>query len=693
MSFNIALTGINAAQKDLDVTANNIANVNTYGFKGSKAEFSDLYSNSILANAKTQTGNGVQTSAVSQQFHEGASLYTNNPLDMRISGRGFFIVGDELNSSKYTLTRAGAFKLNNQNYVTNSQGQYLRVYDVDSQTGGVSNLGLGETKPLRIPQAAGAPEATRNITTSMNLDKGSQYLTSSGTSAVLAGTQALQPNRQSSASVTTDAAVNFPLTIATGGVALEVTAANYRPWQGESQPSRVTVTLPEGNYSTLSQVETAINQALKNTAPQAGQIALATDASGKLQIASRTKGEGAYIDVSFPPELGGGINSQWVNNGTKDYSTNNLTFNISVDGTPNVAVTLDKNYQSNANGLDGMLKDIENKINNALAPYEKKVAVALDAKGQLSITSQSQGGESSLILSADTTGMPSQSDLLAELGLANNSSVAGNDAVLDITDSKTFSNSTTITIYDSLGQPRQATMYLTKRGIPENSWNAILTIDGKPISVPGGGADTTVTYPNPLDTSKRLDHQVEGFVVTFDNKGGNPTFSVDPLQTESLENAGIPADGADPSQQFTLSFDVLTQYVSPFEVLAMEQDGNTVGYLTSLDINEDGLVVASYSNASKEYLGRVAVARVTNEQGLRSVGGSGWIPTRESGEPVAGKPNEGPNGLILSATLEQSNINLTSELVDLITAQRNFQANSRALEVNSTLQQSILQIR
>ncbi|WP_306762585.1 flagellar hook-basal body complex protein [Oceanimonas pelagia] len=693
MSFNIALSGINAAQKDLDVTANNIANVNTYGFKESRAEFADVYSNSIFANARTQTGNGVQTAAVSQQFHEGASLYTNNPLDMRISGQGFFVVGDELNSSQYTLTRAGAFKLNNQNYVTNSQGQYLRVYNVDAQTGGVSNLGLGETTPLRIPQAAGAPEATRNITTSLNLDKGSKYLTASGTSAILAGTQVLPPSRQSSASVTLNDAPVFPLTINTGGVTLEVTAASYRPWQGESQPSRTTITLPEGTYSTLSQVESAINLALKNTAPQAGQVALATDANGKLQIASRTKGEGAYIDVSLPTELGSGANSQWIDNGTRDYSTNNLTFNISVDGTPNVAVTLDKNYQSNANGLDGMLKDIESKINSALAPYEKKVAVALDANGQLSITSQSQGSESSLSLSADTTGTPSPASLLAELGLANNSSVMGSDAVLDITDSKTYSNSTTITIYDSLGQPRQATMYLTKRSMPENSWNATLTVDGKPISVPGGGVDTTVTYPNPLDSSKRLDHQVEGFVVTFDNKGGNPTFSVDPLQTETLENAGIPADGADPSQQFTLAFDELTQYASPFEVLAMEQDGNTVGYLTSLDINEDGLVVASYSNASKEYLGRVAVARVPNEQGLRSVGGTGWIPTQESGEPVGGKPNEGPNGRILSATLEQSNTNLTSELVDLITAQRNFQANSRALEVNSTLQQTILQIR
>ncbi len=84
MSVNIALSGLGAAQKDLNTTSNNIANANTYGFKESRAEFGDVYSNSIFSNAKTSTGGGVQTSTVAQQFHEGSSLYTNNPLDLRI---------------------------------------------------------------------------------------------------------------------------------------------------------------------------------------------------------------------------------------------------------------------------------------------------------------------------------------------------------------------------------------------------------------------------------------------------------------------------------------------------------------------------------------------------------------------------------------------------------------------------------
>lgn len=94
MSFNNALSGVNAAQKDLNVTANNIANVNTTGFKESRAEFADVYANSIFVNAKTQVGNGVATGAVAQQFHQGALQFTNNALDLSIQGNGFFVTSD-----------------------------------------------------------------------------------------------------------------------------------------------------------------------------------------------------------------------------------------------------------------------------------------------------------------------------------------------------------------------------------------------------------------------------------------------------------------------------------------------------------------------------------------------------------------------------------------------------------------------
>lgn len=168
MSFNNALSGVNAAQKDLNVTANNIANVNTMGFKESRAEFADVYANSIFVNAKTQVGNGVATGAVAQQFHQGALQFTNNALDLAIQGNGFFVTSDGLTNLDRTYTRAGAFKLNENSYMVNNQGHYLQGYEINVD-GTPKAVSINATKPIQIPDKAGEPIQTSKIEASFNL--------------------------------------------------------------------------------------------------------------------------------------------------------------------------------------------------------------------------------------------------------------------------------------------------------------------------------------------------------------------------------------------------------------------------------------------------------------------------------------------------------------------------------------------
>lgn len=131
MSFNIALSGIAAAQKDLNTTANNIANVNTTGFKESRAEFADVYASSIFANSKTTVGGGVTTAQVAQQFQQGSLQFTSNALDMAINGGGFFVTSSEVGSQDLSYTRAGAFKVDADSYLVNSAGNYLQTFPVD----------------------------------------------------------------------------------------------------------------------------------------------------------------------------------------------------------------------------------------------------------------------------------------------------------------------------------------------------------------------------------------------------------------------------------------------------------------------------------------------------------------------------------------------------------------------------------
>lgn len=172
MSFNIALTGLAAAQKDLDVTANNIANVNTTGFKESRAEFADVYAASVFSSGKTKNGDGVQTTVVAQQFNQGSLQFTQNALDLAITGEGYFAMTDSLSSQDYTYTRAGAFKLNKDNFVVDAQGNFLRGFPVDPSNGDTTSVSLSTATPIQIPDASGAPRATNNVYTSFNLDAG-----------------------------------------------------------------------------------------------------------------------------------------------------------------------------------------------------------------------------------------------------------------------------------------------------------------------------------------------------------------------------------------------------------------------------------------------------------------------------------------------------------------------------------------
>mgnify|MGYP000564847519 FL=1 len=458
MSFNNALSGINAAQKDLNVTANNIANVNTTGFKESRAEFADVYANSIFVNAKTQVGNGVATGAVAQQFHQGALQFTNNALDLAIQGNGFFVTSDGLTNLDRSYTRSGAFKLNESSYMVSNSGGYLQGYEINAD-GTPKAVSINATKPIQIPDKAGEPVQTTTVEAGFNLPSSTKTL-------------------------------------------MDVNASQFDP-----------------------------------------------------------------------------------------------------------------------------------------------------------------------------------------------------------KDSSTYSSSTSVVVYDSLGEPHTITQYFTKEADPldpakaavPTAWRMYLYEGDKPIDIVGGTATTMATGLSQAPLSARVTFDASGKMVTPTDPAVIKTVSLGspaagtPVTGEP--GAGIITNGADGTQQFEIKLGTVTQYASPFEVNKLTQDGSTVGRLTKVEIGADGIVSATYSNATTVKVAMVAMAKFANSQGLTQVGDTSWRQSLLSGDALPGTPNSGTFGSIKSSALEQSNVDLTTELVDLITAQRNFQANSRSLEVNSSLQQNILQIR
>jgi len=505
MSFNIALSGLNAAQKDLDVSSNNIANVNTVGFKESRAEFVDVYAASLLASGKTKVGDGVLTADVAQQFSQGSIQFTNNALDLAITGNGFFATVPELGSLDTSYTRAGQFKLNSDNFVVNSQGGHLLGFPVNPD-GSSASVSLSTAEPIRIPTASGAPTKTSEVDVRMNLPAGDSYISTA-------------PD-------------------------------NFDPDDPLTFNNSTSITI--------------------------------FDSLGDSHIMT-------YFFVKDDPAT---APNQWM-------------MFASVDGQP-IDLANDPATQATA---------------NALVVTEEANVVAAQA------------------------------------------------------------------VFDAIANPSAADLATlnTAKTVLANAISATTPVGGTvsgPLS-PGGLSGARLSYNSSGDFISQSPSPANGGIRTVDFSNHLP-------------------NGADPTQSVKIDFNLdplapnpnePTQFASNFEVTALNQDGLAVGRLTGIDIGVDGLVRATYSNGTSQPLSRIAMVNFANEQGLSQVGSTSWKESIVSGEALAGEAGSGTFGTINSSALEQSNVNLTTELIDLISAQRNFQANSRALEVDNQLNQTILQIR
>ena len=175
--------------------------------------------------------------------------------------------------------------------------------------------------------------------------------------------------------------------------------------------------------------------------------------------------------------------------------------------------------------------------------------------------------------------------------------------------------------------------------------------------------------------------------LTFDTSGN----LVSPKQGSQLDTVFLP-DGKG-ALTININYSKSTQFSSPYAVLSQSQDGAPEGDLVGLSIGDDGLVNASYSNGSQKSLGKVVLVNFSNPTGLRQIGDTSYYKSSSSGTPKYGEAGSAGFGTVRSGATERANVDLTQELVDLITEQRNFQANAKAIETSTTLTQSIIQIR
>jgi len=252
--------------------------------------------------------------------------------------------------------------------------------------------------------------------------------------------------------------------------------------------------------------------------------------------------------------------------------------------------------------------------------------------------------------------------------------------VFDPVDPTSYNNSTSLTVYDSLGGTHVATLYFQRQpdvvdpAIPTNNWNAYLTVDG--VAVPGAagvaGELTTLTF-DPLGKLTAPVGPPIGLATTL------------PLFPASVT--------VDPSQALNFNFGQSTQYGGNFGVNSLSQDGYASGRLSGFTTSPEGVILGRYTNGQSRPLGQIVLANFTSPQGLQPLGNNAWAETSASGQPLPGIPGSSSLGVLQSSAVEDSNVDLTAELVNMITAQRVYQANAQTIKAQDTILQTIVNLR
>lgn len=503
MSFNIGLSGLRAATKDLNVTGNNIANAGTVGFKQSRAEFADVYASAVLGTGKNPQGSGVLLANVSQLFNQGNINYTQNPLDLAINGNGFFQVS---NNGALSYTRAGYFGTDKDGFIVDNFGYNLQGYQVDNN----GNLQSGVVGNLQIQKASQDPKATTEIRQAYNLNS------------------------------TSNVPPNSPFAPTDPGTYNSSTSTNIYDSQG--------------NAHTFSQY--------------------------------------------------------FVKNGA-----NSWTMNVLIDGAHPHA------------GLANLAAKTEKEQAGSDPQRIADAAInALDPSSDFGIRMSNE-----LAAFMWQTPPPSADQVIAAITrIGNNSPIS-----LNVT-------------FDSAGK-------IQPIAVDANDPFWTLNEDGTVSLKPGQWTPSTMSNDKPP-------------VALANGSVMNPTGIVLDMRSAS-------------------------QFASTFAVTEVAQDGYTTGELSGVEIDDTGMIFARYTNGQSKVQGQVILADFANVQGLTPVGKTQWVQSLESGEPVRNPAGTGTLGAIQSGALEDSNVELSDQLVNLIVAQRNYQANAKTIETNSAITQTIINIR
>ena len=244
---------------------------------------------------------------------------------------------------------------------------------------------------------------------------------------------------------------------------------------------------------------------------------------------------------------------------------------------------------------------------------------------------------------------------------------------IDFTNAKTYNDATSVTVFDAKGQDVALTYYFQKSAT--DTWNVYATANGTSAKVDAGG--------NPLPVA----------TIKFPTNGGTPTAPLGPVAFDVPTTTNAAGATTLPITGIALRLTGATQFGSGFGVTSISQNGYAAGLLTGVTVEKSGIVMATYSNGQAKPAGQLELATFRNPQGLSPLGGNLWARSFNSGDPTVGTPSTGNIGALQAGALEDSNTDLTGELVDMITAQRIYQANAQTIKTQDQVLQTLVNLR
>ena len=696
MGFAQALSGLNGASKALEAIGNNIANGGTVGFKSSAAQFADVYATSLTGGGSSQVGIGVAVSKVAQQFSQGNITTSGNPLDIAINGGGMF----RLNTNgTISYTRTGQFLLDKAGYIVNSGGKQLTGYAADPVTGVIVP---GNYVPLQMNNAPIPPVATTLSQIQANLDA-----------------RALPPAAMTHGATAGGVAPSpMPLTISTGiDDSFDITVDGLGPY---------TVTLPAATYQTVGDLASALTLAINSklsatstavdvTANTAGQLVVSSRSVGS--FGSQGNGSTVVLGPTFDPA-----------DGTTVLSTG---YEILFGGLPGHDDTLGDSastYDPTAagNGManppvatSGVDNFSSTDTNSFTASTAQTIYDSLGNPHTLSLyfVKTGQPGSWQMYSTIDNIAAPAPGSMTGSSVLGAVPSTltieAGTNDQFDIDVDGTGPVTVTIPDNGGVAYPSALTLvnaintaFINSTAVDANGNNVVvsatarldsfgkLIIESNTVNV---GSSVNIANTAGISGSTKtalfgaLPSTVAGGPAKVDTLLFKPDGSL--VTTAPVTESFTLSTGATSPLIFSVDLNGSSQYGIGFGVNQLLQDGYTSGKISGLSISADGIVQGNYSNGKSRNLGQIVLATFTNPNGLQSMGGNQWVETADSGQPIPGTPGSGSLGTVQSGAIEESNVDLTAELVAMITQQRAYQASAQTIKTIDQVLQTLVNLR